>query len=173
MESLGTSPGALPSRGGGVWFSSWYVVSIDTGHIAQSPQSSPRWSTAFKMEPVLSVSSFNGIQRRLWQWTNRCGTPSWAHGCSLLFLPSWNLKMYLSPGSESSHLLCFWCWKVVAEPRKTPGFLASRGEEFSPGPETRLDCSGLLCNKVLLKYKRERESFWHRHHKGAERVPPC
>ena len=42
----------------GVWFSSWYVVSIDTGHI-QSPQSSPRWSPAFKMEPVLSVSSFS------------------------------------------------------------------------------------------------------------------
>ena len=44
--------------GQGVWFSSWYVVSIDTGHIAQSPQSGPRWSPAFKMEPVLSVSSF-------------------------------------------------------------------------------------------------------------------
>ena len=25
-------------------------------------------------------------------------------------------------------------WKVVAEPRKAPGFLASRGEEFNPGP---------------------------------------
>ena len=45
--------------GGGVWFSSWYVVSISTGHLAQSPQSSPRWSPAFKMEPVLSISSFN------------------------------------------------------------------------------------------------------------------
>ena len=42
----------------GAWFSSWYVLSIDTGHIAQSPQSSPRWSPAFNMEPVLSVSSF-------------------------------------------------------------------------------------------------------------------
>ena len=41
---------------------------------------------------------------------------------------------------------------------KTPGFLAS-GEEFSPVPETRLDRSELLCNKVLLKYKRDRESF--------------
>ena len=53
------SPGVLPSGargragGGGVWFSSWYVVSIDTGHIAQSPQSSPRWSPAFTIEPVL------------------------------------------------------------------------------------------------------------------------
>ena len=64
-ESLGVSPGVLPSGakgragGGGVWFSSWYVVSIDTGHRAQSPQSGPRWSPAFKMEPVLSVSSFS------------------------------------------------------------------------------------------------------------------
>ena len=60
------SPGVLPSGakgragGGGVWFSSWYVVSIDTGHRAQSPQSGPRWSPAFRTEPVLSVSSFKG-----------------------------------------------------------------------------------------------------------------
>jgi len=40
-----------------------------------------------------------------------------------------------------------------------PGFLASGGEEFSPGPETRLDRSELVCNKVLLKYKGDRESF--------------
>ena len=42
---------------------------------------------------------------------------------------------------------------------KTPGFLASGGDEFNPGPETRLDHSELLCNKVLLKYKGDRESF--------------
>ena len=64
------------------------------------------------------------------------------------------------------------CWKVVAEPQKMPGFLASGREEFNPGPETRLDHSGLLCNKVLLKYERHRESFWHRHQKGVERVLP-
>ena len=46
-------------------------------------------------------------------------------------------------------------WKVVAEPWKMLGFLASGGE-FNPGPEMRLDCSELLCNKVLLKYKRDR-----------------
>ena len=33
------------------------------------------------------------------------------------------------------------------------------GEEFSPGPVMRLDHSELLCNKVLLKYKGDRESF--------------
>ena len=42
---------------------------------------------------------------------------------------------------------------------KTPGFLVSGGDEFNPGPETRLDHSELLCNKVLLKYKGDRESF--------------
>ena len=36
---------------------------------------------------------------------------------------------------------------------KTLGFLASGGEEFNLGPETRLDHSELWCNKVLLKYK--------------------
>ena len=41
----------------------------------------------------------------------------------------------------------------------TPRFLAPGGEEFNPGPETRLDRSELLCNKVLLKYKGDRESF--------------
>ena len=68
-----------------------------------------------------------------------------------------------------------WCWKTPVSPErllmnhaKTPGFLASGGE-FNPGPETRLDCSEvfffffirseLLCNKVLLKYKGDRESF--------------
>ena len=40
-----------------------------------------------------------------------------------------------------------------------PGFLASGGEEFNPGPVTRLDRSKILCNKVSLKYKRDRESF--------------
>ena len=42
---------------------------------------------------------------------------------------------------------------------KMPGFLASGGEEFNPGPEMSLDCSELLSNKVLVKYKGDRESF--------------
>ena len=63
-------------------------------------------------------------------------------------------------------------WKIVAEVWKTSGFLASRGEEFNTGPEMRLDCSELLCKKVLLKYKRERESFWYRHQKGVQKEGP-
>ena len=37
-------------------------------------------------------------------------------------------------------------------------FLASGGEKFNPGPVTRLDRSQILCNNVLLKYKREKAS---------------
>ena len=69
------------------------------------------------------------------------------------------------------------CWRVVAEPWRMLGFMASREEEVNLGlvtrPVTRLDCSELLCDKVLLKYKRDRQSFWHRHQKGAERMSGC
>ena len=61
--------------------------------------------------------------------------------------------------------------RLLLNHKKMPGFLASEGEEFNLGPETRLDCSELLCNKVLLKYKRDRESFWHRHWKGDGECP--
>ena len=40
-----------------------------------------------------------------------------------------------------------------------PGFVATGGEEFDPGPETRLDHLELFCSKVLLKYNSNRESF--------------
>ena len=49
--------------------------------------------------------------------------------------------------------------RLLLNHAKTPGFLAPGGEEFNPGPEKRLDRSELLCNKVLLKYKGDRESF--------------
>ena len=42
---------------------------------------------------------------------------------------------------------------------KTPGFLASGEDNFNPGLETKLDRLELLCNKVLFKYKGDRESF--------------
>ena len=42
---------------------------------------------------------------------------------------------------------------------KMLGFLASGRGEFNPGSEMRLDRSELLCNRILLKYKRYRESF--------------
>ena len=48
--------------------------------------------------------------------------------------------------------------RLLLNDTKTPGFLAPGGD-FNPGPETKLDRSELLCNKVLLKYKGDRESF--------------
>ena len=71
------------------------------------------------------------------------------------------------------------CWalsqsfeRLLLTHEKMPGFLTSGRQEFNLEPETRLDRSELLCNRVLLKYKRDRESFWHRHQKGTETVPP-
>ena len=49
--------------------------------------------------------------------------------------------------------------RLLLNHTKTPVFLAPGGEEFNPGPEMRPDRSELLCNKVLLKYKGDRESF--------------
>ena len=52
------SPGALPPRGSG------FPVGVSFPQIlgiAQSPQSSPRWSPAFKMEPVLFPPSVKTV----------------------------------------------------------------------------------------------------------------
>ena len=43
--------------------------------------------------------------------------------------------------------------RLLLNHEKTLGFLASGGEEFNPGPETRLDHTELLCDEFLLKYK--------------------
>ena len=40
--------------------------------------------------------------------------------------------------------------RLLLNDAKTPGFLASGGEEFNPGSETRLDHSELFCNKVFF-----------------------
>ena len=48
--------------------------------------------------------------------------------------------------------------RLLLNHEKMPGFLAS-GEEFSSGPETKLDHSELLCNKVLLKYKGDKKKL--------------
>ena len=49
--------------------------------------------------------------------------------------------------------------RLLLTHEKTMRFFISSGEEFNPGPEMGLDHSELLCNKVLLKYKGDRESF--------------
>ena len=59
----------------------------------------------------------------------------------------------------ATHSSVLACERLLLDHANTPGFLTPGGEEFNPGPETRLDHSELLCNKVLLKYKGDRESF--------------
>ena len=60
--------------------------------------------------------------------------------------------------------------RLLLNHTKTPGFLAPRGE-FNPGQETRLDRSELLCNKVLLKYKGDRESSLQASEGGRKSTP--
>ena len=62
-------------------------------------------------------------------------------------------------GNNRRHDFIFASERLLLNHAKMLGFLASGGEEFSPGPETRLDPSELLCYKLLLKYKGDRESF--------------
>ena len=50
------------------------------------------------------------------------------------------------------------------------GFLAS-GEGFNLGPEMRLDCSVLLCSKILLKYKEIEETSDIEIRRGQKECP--
>ena len=68
-------------------------------------------------------------------------------------------KIKSATASTVSPSTCHEVERLLLNDAKTPGFLASRGEEFNLGPERTLDLSELLCNKVLLKYKGDRESF--------------
>ena len=98
-------------------------------------------------------------------WPGKSYSQIYNHIC--LFLLKILKVLCIASEMKLSSLVKGCCWIT------TLGFLAPRGEKFNLGPETRLDHSELLCNKVLLKYKGNRESFWHRHQKGAERVHPC
>ena len=54
------------------------------------------------------------------------------------------------------HLVYIRSERLLVNHGKMQGFLPSRGKAFNLGPETRLDHSELLCNKVLLKNKGDR-----------------
>ena len=108
----------------------------------------------------------------------------WTAACqaSLSFTISWNLLKFMSielvmPSNHCilyqprlllssifpsidvfSKELALHIERLFLNHEKTLGFLASGGEEFNPGPETRFDRSELLCNKVLLKYKWDKAS---------------
>ena len=56
-----------------------------------------------------------------------------------------------------------------------PRFLASKGEEFNPGPVTRLDHSELLCNKIFssVQFSRSVMSDSLRPDESQHARPPC
>ena len=64
-------------------------------------------------------------------------------------------------------------WKIVAEWCKDARILGFWRRRIQSRARDEAWLLRGLCNKILLKYKGGRESFWHRHQKGAERVSPC
>ena len=64
-------------------------------------------------------------------------------------------------------------WKVVTEPHKDAGILGLQRRRIQSGARDEAWLLRALCNKVSWKYKGDRESFWHRHQKRAEREPAC
>ena len=73
-------------------------------------------------------------------------------------MPVLNEKPYRGGVAPVEALLHRDAERLLLNHANTPGFLATGGEEFNPGPETRLDRSELLCSKVLLKYKGDKAS---------------
>ena len=73
---------------------------------------------------------------------------SWLQSPSAVILEPRKIKSVTV--STVSLSICHEVERLLLNHAKTPEFLASGGEEFNLGPETRLDRSELLCNKVLL-----------------------
>ena len=90
----------------GAWFSSWYVVSIDTGHIAQSPQSGPRWSPAFKTEPALFPPSDP------FGCCLNSSAPLLAHVLSALYTCSFSVAWELQTHFSLHVLSCVFSWFI-------------------------------------------------------------
>ena len=64
-------------------------------------------------------------------------------------------------------------WKVVVDSQKDARILGLQRRRNQSRARDKAWLLRALCNKVVLKYKGNRESFWHRHRKEAERIPPC
>ena len=88
----------------------------------------------------------------------------------------WSFSFSIIPSKEIPGLVSFrmdWLnlWMVVVESRCRDSWPLEE-KNLIQGQRQGL-ITQILCNKVLLKYKGDRESFRHRHQKGAERVPRC
>ena len=98
----------------------------------------------------------------------------WGGGCI------WRASFFLAVlcglwdlSSLTRERICALCERLLLLAMNDAGILGLWRRRIQSGPVTKLHHSELLCNQVLLKYKRDRESFWRRHQRWAERVPPC
>ena len=123
------SPGALPS---GTWFPSWYVVSIDTGHITQSPQSCPRWSPALKIDRACSISSFTPVPLRRVKKRNKTGR----FHSSLI---SYTNSLVSMTQDHQNHMHCISCmndiltldFQIMPYPQKSNTHISHSGRQPS------------------------------------------
>ena len=77
-------------------------------------------------------------------------------------------NLYLSVLTLWQDSITYLRWLMV----NNVGFVISEEEDLAVGPGTGLITQELLCSRVLLKWKRDRESFWHRYQKGDRECPP-
>ena len=124
-----------------------------------------------------------------WTWSSVGPDSGPLYGLELCFTLAWHfvslgLTLVLPVpwlfGSLEPNSLLHWDltlvlhghWKVVVDPRKDTRILGLQ-RRIQSGVRDKAWSLRAFGNKVLLKYKGDRESFWHRHQKGAERVPRC
>jgi len=141
--------------------------------------------TEFCQENALVKASilFQQHKRQLYKWTSPDGQ-YWNQIDSILCSWRWRGSIQSAktrPGADygSDHELvipkfrlnlkkvvkgCCWITQKHQDSWPPEGMNSIRGRRWGL-------ISELLCNKVLLKYKGDRESFWHRHQKGAEEYP--
>ena len=89
-------------------------------------------------------------------------------GFSLLWLPllrstGSRARGLSSCGTGSQLLLQAVCYSGIRDLRRRGPICAQK---------QGLTTSRFLCKIILLKYKRDRESFWHRHQKGGRKNAP-
>ena len=127
-----------------------------------------KWDTQRLMLIINQLTGFKTCQSAVFRWSEETHLESlwkWANSVRPCQTPLFKLrtlsfslkKQWKRHNTEKNKLYnfgfssCFWKWWMILF----------------------FFFFFFLCNKVLLKYKGDRESFWHRHQKGAERVPAC
>ena len=138
-----------------LWHSAFFTVQLSHPYMTTGKTTAlTRQTFVGKVMPLL----FNMLSKLVIAFLPRSKRllTSWLQSPSAVILEPKKIKLLTV--SIVSPFICHEDERLLLN-EKTSGFLVSRGEGFNPGPETRLDCSEILCNKVLLKYKGDRESF--------------